>query len=598
MSGRAGQPVGSRAFDYLSRRDALQYREHVRPEDSRLRLVGEIGSRLTGWIVVAIVTGTVIAGLIVGAQRADNRPATLVITNGRVYTPDAPDATAQALAIRGNQIIRVGTDKQIAPLRGSRTQVIDAHGGTILPGFEDAHVQAAGDLIDSGGVDLSDATTQALVAQRVRTFAADHPESPWILGHGWSQAILGDGSSWRPRLDALVPDRPVYLLNADGSAALVNSQALDLADISRETADPADGTIVRNPRTGLPTGLLLGTARLLVEAVRPATTSRADAIKALAARAHAAGITSVQILGVTPADLQAYAAARRAGRLTLRVSLALAAGPGFSEADATKDDRLRSDLGADPLLAADAVWLNAGSLPDGPAQAGFSPAELTRVATLMDRHSWQVLIQAESRGVTAAIDALQHAIQANPLPARGRRNRIDHRGPLDRSALAAMADADLLDAQQLEHTRLAARLFDWAALPRTGLAPDPWQMLADEGGRLVLGSGWPGAPLNPLVGLAAAVDADDPPADTDWPTWQTMRLRAAIDGYTRNAAYSSFDEQHQGTLEPGMLADVVILSRDIFSGTPAQLDDTTVQTTIFDGTVVYTRPSSTNTTEN
>lgn len=551
------------------------------------------GSRLTAWIVVAIVAGTVIAGLIVGAQRVDNRPATLIIRNGHVYTPDAPDATAQAIAIRGNQIIRVGTNRQINQLRGTRTDVIDAQGGTILPGFEDAHVLALGD--QSAGVDLSDAGTPALLAQRIRAFAEAHRDLPWISGRGWTERVLGAGSSWRARLDALVPERPVFLLSADGSAALANSQALDLAGISRDTPDPIGGTIGRNPRSGLPTGLLRGAAVRLMDSVLPAPAPRAQAIAALAERAHQVGVTSVQIVGATPDDVAAYAAARRAGKLTLRVTLALAVPPGFTEADAKREDALRDELADDPLLASGAVWLNASTLADGPSSSGFSPADLTRVAALMDQHGWQVRIQAEGRGTSAAIEALQHAIQVNPLPARGRRNRIDHRGPLDRTALAAMADADVIDAQQLEHTRLTARLFDWASLPRTGAAPDPWQMLADEGGRLVLGSGWPDAPLNPLTGIAAALDSDEPETTDTWPTWQTLRLRAAIDGYTRNAAYSSFDEHRKGTLEPGMLADVVILSRDIFSGSPSEIDETAVQTTIFDGTVVYTRPAETTT---
>lgn len=567
--------------------------------DTRLS-AGAMGSRLAGWIVVGIVATTLIAGLIVGAQRADNRPATLIVINGRVYTPDEPDATAQALAIRDNQIIRVGTNRQIEQLRGSRTQVIDAQGGTILPGFDDAHVQAFGDAGGRAGVDLSAAATPAVMADRIRAFAASHPDAPWIAGHGWTNAVLGRGASWRARLDALVPNRPVYLLSADGSAALVNSQALDLAGISRDTADPPGGTIERNPRTGLPTGLLVGAARQLVDAVRPPDGDRVDAIEALAARAHRFGITSIQLVGATPADFAAYTAARRAGRLTLRVSLALAVRPDLTEAGAAADDALRRRLAEDPLLEANAVWLNT-TAPDAASTSPFTPADLARITALMDAHDWQVLIQAEGRGVNAAVDALQHAIQVNPLPARGRRNRIDHRGALDRSVLAAMADADLLDAQQLEHTRLSARLFDWADLPRTDTVPDPWQMLMDEGGRLVLGSGWPAAPMNPLQGLAAAVDADsnseaETEASTTWPTWQTMRLRAAIDGYTRNAAYSSFDEEHKGALEPGMLADVVVLSRDIFSGSPADLARTTVQTTIFDGTVVYTKGDEMTTT--
>jgi len=572
-----------------------------------------VASRLTAWIVVAIVAVTVIAGLIVGAQRPDrNGPASLIVINGRVYTPAGPSHPAQAVAIRGHRIVRVGTDADVERLRHRQTRVVDAHGRTVLPGFDDAHVGALVEQTALTGVDLSDAFTAWQVEQRIQAFAAAHPGQAWIEGSGWRPSVFGPDGPTRARLDALVPDRPAYLVSADGSVGWANSRALKLAGISAQTPDPPDGTIVRS-WNGEPTGVLEGTARHLVDRLLPSPDGRTRlrAIEALADRAHRLGITSIQAIGATPADLEAYAAARQAGHLGLRVYAALAIPRSFTAADADRFDTLWKQLPDDALLRTGAIVLDARSAtrPAGPGAAApaalaphpapaakavrtIPPAGIGRIAAMMDRRGWQVLIEADRASFERALQALQRAAAVNPAPARGRRDRIEHTGKLDLHGLTALASAGIIDSQQIDAARGAPRLFAWAGIPAsTSGNADQWQALQAAGGRLALGSGWPDAPLNPLAAVTAAIApaGDGADAPDAWTPALTARLATAIDGYTRGAAYASFDDRRVGTIAPGRLADLVILSKDIFQAPPSALSDTVVDATIFNGELVYQR---------
>jgi predicted amidohydrolase YtcJ len=237
-----------------------------------------MAARLTTYVVVGIVAATLIAGLMVGAQRDDNDgPVDLIVFNGKVYTADASGSTAEAVAVRGNQILRVGSNREINRLRRPQTTVVDALGGAVLPGFNDASAR----FIDAGvaldGVNLADATTLGEIAARVRAWAAAHPERPWILGRGWSSRSL-DGSPTRQLLDTAVTDRPVYLVSLDGGSAWLNTSGLHKAGITAGTLAPAEGTIVREPR-GMPSGVLKGTAVALASRAVPRTTREDRALE-------------------------------------------------------------------------------------------------------------------------------------------------------------------------------------------------------------------------------------------------------------------------------------------------------------------------------
>ena len=215
-----------------------------------------MAARLTTYVVVAIVAATLIAGLIVGAQRDDSSgPVDLIIHNAKVYTADPLGSTAEAIAVRGNTILHVGTNREILRYRRPQTTMIDARGVAVLPGFNDAHAAFIAGGLAHDGVDLFDAETLDDMKARIADWADAHAETGWIVGRGWTYQRFADLPT-RAQLDAAVKDRPVVMFSQDGHAAWLNSKALIAAHITRRSTDPDGGVIVRDARTGEPTGLL------------------------------------------------------------------------------------------------------------------------------------------------------------------------------------------------------------------------------------------------------------------------------------------------------------------------------------------------------
>ena len=571
-----------------------------------------MASRLTTFIVTLIVTATLVAGLMVGAQRADeDGPVDLIITNGRVFTAAPGRELAEAVAIRGNKILKVGSNRDIKRLRRPHTVTIDAHGATVLPGFDDSHAHVLSGGLSLSQLDLVNARSLDAIKDAVRDYATAHPDRAWVRGRGWYYEPFGAALPTRQLLDALVPDRPVYLEAYDGHTGWANSQALAAAHITRRTRDPEHGTIVRDPRTGEPTGALVEAAMDLVEAAGPQPT-RDDKLKALRdaiALAHTLGVTSVQNASGAPDDFELYDTLRRNGELDLRVYQALTAGPKLTAADLDAFAAIRKQFPDDPLLKAGAVKLFVDGVVESYTAAllepyanrkttgtsTFTPAELTRVITLLDARGWQVFAHAiGDRAVRMTLDAYQHAAAVNPAPERGRRHRIEHIETLDPADLPRFAGLHVVASLQPDHGDPAPDLITvWRTNLGEPRASRGWMYgsLLRSGAPVAFGSDWPVVSLDPRFGLHVATTRTSPDGEPQggWVPEEKVSLADAIRAYTTGAAWASFDEQRKGTLERGMLADIVILTGDVFAPEPAQILETQVAVTIFDGRVVYDR---------
>jgi predicted amidohydrolase YtcJ len=568
-----------------------------------------MASRLTTIIVVSIVAATLIAGIIARAQRDDDGPVDLIVFNGKVY-PGKGGALAEAIAVRGNTIFRVGSNREIKRMRRPQTTVIDAHGGAVVPGFNDAHVHFASGSAALAKIDLLDATTTGRIAEKVGAYAASHPEQPWVLGRGWYYTAFPGGLPTRQQLDAIVPDRPAYLTAYDGHSGWANTAALAAAGITRSTPNPKNGVIVKDAG-GEPTGVLKESAMALMRGVVPAP-DRAERLSAILTgirEAHRLGVTSVQSASGDADELSLWQELRRTNDLRLRMYHAVSAAPGFTEADAERLEVVRGQFPDDPVLKAGAVKLVADGVIETHTAAmlapysnrpttgmpNFTQAELNRIVATFDRRGWQIWIHAIGDGGTRmSLDALEAAAKANPAPARGRRHRIEHIETIDPADVPRFGALGVIASMQPFHANPDPNM---ATVWTENIGPERaahgwlWGRIAASSGRLAFGSDWPVMSLDPRLGLQVAANRMSPAGEPEggWIPSERLPLTAAIDGYTSGAAYASFDEQRKGTLARGMLADIVVLSTDIFSAPRERVLDAKVDVTIFDGKVVYAR---------
>jgi hypothetical protein len=527
-----------------------------------------MAARLATILVIVIVGATLIAGLIVGAQREDNSlPVDVIIHNAKVYEADDAGTVADAVAIRGNKIVHVGSERDILRYRRAHTTVIDAKGAAVLPGFDDAHLSLIEGGLAHDGVSLFGASSADEIRTRITAWADAHADAEWITGGGWSYDAFAESPS-RAALDAIIADKPARLVSQDGGALWVNSKALDAAGITKRTANPRSGEIVRD-RRGQATGLLRGEAMALVDKVIPKPTreDRARALQVAITEAQTHGITSVQDLGAASGDLDLYDAARSSDTLGLRVYAAVP----FTRTPLQDFDAIGKRYPDDPVLKTGVAAVAPGT--------ALNPDVLASLAG----QDWQLAIEADDEpSVHRALDAL--AAIAKKAPAgKAPRHRIEGISLIDQDdmprfgALGVVASMQPLDA--------SGGLVAWARWAGAERAPFGWaaRSLSAAGAHLAFGSDWPRLPLDPLASIRAAVSRA--PIHTS----EELTLKSAINAWTSGAAWASFDDQRKGTITPGMLADLVVLTTNVFAG-QAKLDAADVALTIFDGKIVYRRP--------
>jgi len=578
-----------------------------------------MAARLTAYAVAFIVGVTFIAGLIVRAQRDDDGPVDLIVINGKVYSAAGSSDLAEAVAVTGNKVVRVGMNRDVLRLRRAQTVVVDAKGGAVLPGFNDAHVHLINGGLSLDQVSLSDANTVDAIKDTIRVWADAHPEREWITGRGWYYQPFAGAMPTRQMLDALVPDRPAYLIAYDGHTGWANTKALKAAGITRRTKSPANGEIVKDRRTGEPTGALKEAAMALITAAapKPSDEDRLAAIRAAIDEAHRYGITSVQDAGGQAADLELFDRLRKRGELSLRVYQALAAGNTLSDADLEALDRVRERFADDPLLKTGAIKLIADGVieshtaamlepyankPAVKGDARFTPEQLNKVVAMLDKHGWQVMTHAiGDAAVRMTLDAYEAAAKANPPLERGRRHRIEHIETIDPADVPRFGKLGVIASMQPVHATPSPTPGDvWSVNIGDERASRGWMWnsIAKAGGRLAFGSDWPVMTIDPLKSLHVATTRTTPDGlpEGGWIPSERLPIRKAIDAYTRDAAWASFDELRKGQLAKDMLADIVVLTDDIFSGPASRLTTTEVAVTIVDGKVVYRRDLPENTT--
>ena len=572
-----------------------------------------MAARLTTYVVVAIVAATLIAGLMVGAQRDDNDGLVdLIVFNAKIYTADSSGTMAEAVAVRGNQILRVGSNREINRLKRPQTTVIDARGAAVVPGFNDAstHFIDGGLALDQ--VDLTDASTVEEIQARIKVWAESHPGRPWILGRGWHPSVTT--APTRQLLDDVAADVPMCLVSADGHTAWLNSKALQRAGITRQTQAPAEGVIGRDSRTGMPTGLLKGTAVALATKVlpRPTRDERARALVEAIDEAHRQGVTSIHDTIDRADDFLLYDDARRDGDLAVRVYASVSA-DGVPEAELLEElESLSNRYPDDPLFkmgdakiaidgaieSQDAALLQPyENRPDYQGPDHVDPDALNRLVRLLDARHWQVSISANGdRAVRMALNAFDHAVRSNPEPERGRRHRLEGVALVDAVDVARfgrLRTVATLRPDDMMPTSDRLELWARAVGPERASRAWPAASLVSGRGQIAFAIDSP-AGMDPFTAIQTAVTRATPDGPEEaWSAAERVSLKRAINALTSVPAYASFDEQRKGSLKKGMLADLVVLSDDIFDVPATDLRRTTVAATIFDGKIVYQRSAKT-----
>jgi predicted amidohydrolase YtcJ len=527
----------------------------------------------------------------------------LIIVNATVQTMDSQRPTAGALAIAGNRIEAVGTSAQMKALAGARTRVFDARKQLVLPGFNDAHVHFLSGGFQLSSVDLRDAATPQEFAERIGKFAAALPAGKWVTGGDWDHERWPTNSlPTRELIDAATPHTPVFVSRLDGHMALANSVALKIAGVTRDTKDPDGGLIVRDTKTGEPTGVLKDAAMNFVSRKIPAATFEEKMSAARAATAHAArlGVTSVTDMSAG-ADVGIYQELLQRGEMKTRI-YAIAPLPQWERLGQTG---LRAAFGNDMLRVGGLKGFGDGSLgsttalffepyADAPQTRGLPGDEMFPEGAMLqrvlaaDRAGLQIMIHAIGDQANDQILQIFEQATAKNGP-RDRRFRIEHAQHLRAQDIPRFARAKVIASMQPYHCADDGRWAEKRIGPERAKGTYAFRSLLDAGAMLAFGTDWNVAPLDPLAGIAAAVtrrtlDGKNP---NGWVPEQKISVEEAVRAYTEGSAYAEFAELSKGTLAPGKLADVVILDKDIFSIPAAEIHTARVQLTILDGRIVY-----------
>jgi predicted amidohydrolase YtcJ len=553
-------------------------------------------------------------GVLACTTQGKAQRATLILVHGKIWTENPRQPEAEAIAADGDRILAVGSSTEIMQLAGKETRVIDLHGRRVLPGFNDAHVHFIQGSMGLRAINAVHAKTPAEFRDLVADFARKLPKGEWIADGAW------DHENWpgaqlptHQLIDSVTPDNPVALPRLDGHMLLANAKAMQIAGIDKNTPDVPGGVIVRDAE-GNPTGIFKDAAENLIASHIPDSSPERvrQALDDGLRYAAEHGVTSVQEMAndaseTLPGNLRAYEAALHEGKLTVRIaqfpglytwkdqaSLGIQAGFGSS---ALRLGGLKAF--ADGSLGSTTAWLFAPYV-DAPNTSGIAsdtllhPDEMYAAMKGADAAHLELAIHAiGDRANHTILDMYERLEKENP--AWNRRLRIEHAQHLTAGDIPRFAKLHVIASMQPYHAIDDGR---WAVKrlgPERLKTSYAWRSLLDSGAVLAFGSDWPVAPMDPLMGIYAAttrrtLDGKNP---NGWIPEQKITVAEAVHAYTMGSAYAEYQEKVKGSLEPGKLADLIVLSDDIFHEDPALIEKTRIEMTIFAGKVIYDRKTPT-----
>ena len=547
-------------------------------------------------------TSSLILFLFIAACGTPEAPetASLVVRDARVWTGNADQPWAEAVASRGDSIIAVGSNTEIEALIGEDTEVISVTGSMLVPGFIDTHVHFIASGSGLASVQLRDAATPEEFSARIGEFAKNVDPGEWIMYGDWDHTLWGGELPRRDWIDDVTPDNPVWVYRLDGHMALANSAALALSGVDADSADIDGGTIVRY-EDGRPTGLLKDNAMIMVEEAIPEAAAAKLDREARAAMEHVAGngVTSVHDM----AGWQSLATYRRAqgrGEMLTRI---------YSVVPLRDWEKLRDEVAA---KGTGDEWLRIGGLKgfmdgslgshtaamlepftDEPEDKGFLINDLDDMrdwVTGADAAGLQIMVHAiGDSAIRDLLDVFLDAVETNGE--RDRRFRMEHAQHIAPEDVERFAVQKIIASMQPYHAIDDGRWAEEVIGPERAKTTYAFRSLIDAGATVTFGSDWSVAPATPIEGIYAAVTRQtlDGANPGGWVPEQMVTVEQSLHAYTTAAAYSSFEENIKGMLKPGMLADFVLLDRDLTQIDPETIRDTEILRTVVGGEVVYSR---------
>ncbi len=531
----------------------------------------------------------------------------LLLFNGRIYTMEAARPRAQAVAMRGSRIVAVGTDEDLQGLaREGDYRVVDLRGRAVLPAFTDCHLHFLDYALRGTRVALEGQLSLEQTLEAVRQHAEGAEVGAWIRGWGWSDSTWPpDQPPSRQLLDRVTPDHPVVLTKKDGHVIWVNSEALRRAGITEDTPEPSGGVIDRDPDTGQPTGIFKEEAMHLVCDAIPSLNpeERQAALRKAVAEAHALGITGIHDCGKWQSakgggeSFSDYQQMIGRGELGLRVFMMISR----TNLDEATKVGLRSGFGNSHLRVGNLKLFCDGTLGSQTAEMiepFLGQPDNTGVAAITQEELEDTVSRASEAGIACSVHAIGDKANRRVLDAfekqrrtgvgRGLRHRIEHVQLLHPDDVPRFGELSVIASMQPIHATQDIDLADkyWGQRAQLAYA---WRSLLDAEARLAFGSDAPVESLNPLVGIHAAVTRQRASGEPvgGWHPEQCLTVSEAVHGYTLGAAYASGTEQERGSLVPGKLADLVVLTQDIFEVPPQDILSTRVLATVFDGRIVH-----------
>lgn len=538
-----------------------------------------------------------ISRLSLGAEGNAEGPATMIVV-GRIWTADDRRPWAEAVAVRDNKLIAVGTRDELERYRGGKTRVIDAGAGMVVPGMIDSHIH----LIDGGlqlaSVQLRGATSRDEFVRRIGEYVKKQTKGAWITGGDWDHTLWGGELPARDWIDAVTPDNPVWLNRLDGHMSLANTAAMRAAHVADDVKDVPGGEIVRDS-AGRPTGVFKDNALSLIDRAVPDSTmqQRLDATVAAMDYLAARGVTAVHHLG-TWSQLEIFRIAERRGMLKTRI---YACTP-LPEWQRLVDEVKARGRGNDWLRIGGLKGFVDGSLgshtaaflepfSDKPGDRGLlvnSEEDLEKWTLAADKAGLQVVVHAiGDRAIRMQLDIYERVAKANGP--RDRRFRIEHAQHIASADLPRFAGLGVIASMQPYHCIDDGRWADRSIGAKRSETTYAFRSLLDSGARLAFGSDWFVAPPTPIEGIYAAVtrrtlDGKNPDG---WVPQQKITVDEALRAYTIGAADAGFSEKTLGSLAPGKLADMVVLGRNLFETPPNELNAVPIRATIVGGKIVY-----------